>query len=322
MPKEYTLRRDSFNVDLDVFNSSIFPVSRAVLLFTHENSFCDEVSAHTIEIPIKGLRKHTISMSIISEHCGRYTTELKEIKVFDYLRFFSFKVRKIATGGSTVINPKIYDLPCYIESDDVKRESEKLSEYMKGDDPSQIFDLRDYIEGDKLNRLHWKLTIKNDSPIVKEFSEPEGYGFVIIFNFTTQTDIDTIDVLLETLFSVADFLAENKKSFKLCYNHAKYTEMIIENSEDIFQLSEIFLNNFENIDSNVLTDFHNANDIERFSHIIYITENVSADEFDYIQNFDFALKNSVICLNSEVKAPNLFQVQNNNIGYSLKEFVF
>ena len=45
-------------------------------------------------------------------------------------------------------------------------------QYTKGDDVSQISQIRNYIPGDKLQNIHWKLSAKNEELQVKEFSKP------------------------------------------------------------------------------------------------------------------------------------------------------
>lgn len=49
---------------------------------------------------------------------------------------------------------------------------------MSGDDPSETLKLREYQKGDRLNRIHWKLSAKSDSLIVAEMSMPMGCNVV------------------------------------------------------------------------------------------------------------------------------------------------
>lgn len=43
---------------------------------------------------------------------------------------------------------------------------------ISGDDPSETLKLREYQKGDRLNRIHWKLSAKNEALIVAEMSMP------------------------------------------------------------------------------------------------------------------------------------------------------
>ena len=56
--------------------------------------------------------------------------------------------------------------------DETSADSDRFSTYKKGDDPSEIFDIREYADGDKIQRIHWKLSSKTGDLMVKEGSLP------------------------------------------------------------------------------------------------------------------------------------------------------
>ena len=60
------------------------------------------------------------------------------------------------------------------QSRDFAGESEDYSKERGGDDPSEVFKIRDYQPGDKLRSIHWKLTAKTDEMMVREQSLPLG----------------------------------------------------------------------------------------------------------------------------------------------------
>ena len=59
-------------------------------------------------------------------------------------------------------------------------DSDKYSETQKGDDPSQVFEVREYVPGDDIRRIHWRLSSKQDTLIVKEYSRPMEEDCVIL----------------------------------------------------------------------------------------------------------------------------------------------
>ena len=50
----------------------------------------------------------------------------------------------------------------------------------KGNDPSEIFDVKDYTPGDDLRFVHWKLSGKADHLIIRQPSEPTHYHAVLL----------------------------------------------------------------------------------------------------------------------------------------------
>lgn len=67
-------------------------------------------------------------------------------------------------------------------SDDVvgSVNTEGLIQNRKGSDPSETFDIRDYAPGDDIRTIHWKLSSKVGSVIVREASEPSHYDVVVL----------------------------------------------------------------------------------------------------------------------------------------------
>jgi uncharacterized protein (DUF58 family) len=299
----YEVRKHPLSIIINIDNPTVFPISRAVIRLKYNNSFSDYTTYETFEVPIKARTSQQLICNAVSEHCGEFTVTLCEIRIFDYVRNFSLK--KVFNSSVDVkITPIIYDVNCLIESTDIQHDSDKLSEYFKGDDPTQIFDLRDYTDGDKLNKIHWKLTVKLDKPIVKEYSQSISAGYALVFNFDTFTDMSVTDALLETLYSISYFLISNDKTLKICYYSGSYDEVLISDENDLFKLNEIFIKKYKG--SDVLGSFIENNSNTLFSHVIYISGNVDEISFITLGNIDNSYKKSALALTSEIDEPNLY----------------
>lgn len=53
-------------------------------------------------------------------------------------------------------------------------DSDRFSLYKKGDDPSEIFDIRDFKDGDRFQQIHWKLSSKTGHYMVKRRKPSAG----------------------------------------------------------------------------------------------------------------------------------------------------
>lgn len=49
----------------------------------------------------------------------------------------------------------------------------------KGSDASEMFDIRDYVPGDDIRTIHWKLSGKTDELIVRQASAPSHYNIAL-----------------------------------------------------------------------------------------------------------------------------------------------
>lgn len=68
----------------------------------------------------------------------------------------------------------------------------------KGNDSSEVFDLRNYAQGDELKTIHWKLSSKTDQLIVKEYSDTTRYDTIVLYDISLKTEGREIDKELLT----------------------------------------------------------------------------------------------------------------------------
>lgn len=61
--------------------------------------------------------------------------------------------------------------------------SEGMMQNRKGNDPSEMFDIREYVPGDDVRSIHWKLSSKTESLILRQASDPSHYNVVILPDF-------------------------------------------------------------------------------------------------------------------------------------------
>ena len=83
----------------------------------------------------------------------------------DPIGLFSKKMRFYADGASLIL-PETFPVDVELQHtpDLPDIESDRYSPVRAGDDPSELFGLRDYREGDPLRNIHWKLSVKKIRP--------------------------------------------------------------------------------------------------------------------------------------------------------------
>ena len=66
------------------------------------------------------------------------------------------------------------------KSSSIENDGVIYDKYRKGNDKTEIFDLRDYEKGDDRRSIHWKLSSKLNKTVVREFSRPNNYKTMIL----------------------------------------------------------------------------------------------------------------------------------------------
>lgn len=113
--------------------------------------------------------------------CGRVEVKVASARVYDYFRLFSFRL-KAAEELVIAVLPRPVEIYPQV-SDKVRLfpiDSEEYSRLHSGDDPSEVFDVREYRPGDKMSSVHWKLSARGDDLLVKEYSLSVGAPVVLL----------------------------------------------------------------------------------------------------------------------------------------------
>lgn len=104
-----------------------------------------------------------------TEHCGKMLCKLENTRVYDYMGLFWLRIQK-KSAKPLVIRPVPVPMQ-YVP--DLERFAASSWRPKAGGGFSENHEMRQYVPGDKLNQVHWKLTAKTGEIIVREPMEPE-----------------------------------------------------------------------------------------------------------------------------------------------------
>lgn len=104
-----------------------------------------------------------------ADHCGGLTVQIERAKLYDYLGLFSRKIRRIPACTVRVM-PKPVEMPV---PPDLTRYLARAWRPKQGGGYAENHEIRPYHPGDTLNLVHWKLSSKMDSLMLREPMEPD-----------------------------------------------------------------------------------------------------------------------------------------------------
>ena len=164
---------------------------------------------------LKGKEKRRESLYIRAEKAGLCRIEVSRVNYYDFLHIFKGG-KKGKSGVSVVVLPRIYPVAMEIQSafryfgDD----SGLYYEDEEGNDPSEILEIREYRPGDRMQKIHWKLSRKMETLMVKEYSEPIGFAVVFLLD-TNRLD----EAYLEVFMSISMEMCQEKCLHYICYRN-------------------------------------------------------------------------------------------------------
>lgn len=257
----------------------------------------------------------TKSMIFRASCCGNISIHVNKAYIYDIFRLTKLKMDVDAKTMFPVI-PSIG----IIDSDEmpvntaVVVESDVFSKTRKGDDVSEVFDLRPYVEGDRLNTVNWKISGKTDELIIKELSLPVGNGIVIMIEFFDEGKSpysqDYIDMQIETALTISVKLIKEMgmvhyiawyDSVNKCCDRIKVTKETSLTQIAAALLSCKIYKDGYNLAMNYYNQFYGETD----AHIYYITTGFSAMSLDAIcYSQKCAIKKLLLIAGSEKSVTN------------------
>ncbi|MBU5481093.1 DUF58 domain-containing protein [Blautia sp. MSJ-19] len=146
------------------------------------NEMFDTVEQRKVQMHLQHTEE-SFEIPISANLSGEINIESAGVWISDLFKLFRFPGKNLRTIH-TVIYPE--DAPIRVE---VSRkfvgasQDEGLVQSRKGNDPSETFDIREYMPGDDVRSIHWKLSSKTDTLIFRESSDPSRYHMVILPDF-------------------------------------------------------------------------------------------------------------------------------------------
>ncbi len=292
-------KREDFPVFIRIDNSSIFPVGKAEAHIEYYNVFNNEINTFQLQMPVQPLNSQSVTFQLSSRFCGIVNIRCAYIYIYDPLRIFRFKVGRNLSSEVAVM-PESHEIDGEVSyTDRINEESNVFSEFKPGDDPSEVFDLRGYHPGDKLNRIHWKLSSKKDEFIVKDYSLPVDIPCILFVNLKCYETNDqrytlpVFDTIVESLVSVSQFMLENERLHSVVFYSAKgggfverniadpddlagtVQELILSVNDSLFcEPPELYFSEHSDLSLSSFTFITSLPDTQVLS---YIDENVDAD---------------------------------------------
>lgn len=232
------------NVCFDVKNNSIIPVENFTLSVKIYNSFFENEQTYEIIIPSTPFSDRKATIEVSSIYCGRMVIEVTKVLSYDLLGMFKFTIPFDKKHEIMVIPYDVVELEELPISTTGNSDDEEL-QFVKGDDVSQISQIRNYIPGDKLQNIHWKLSAKEEEIQVKEFSLPYSDDIIFLMELYVNKEIpEDFDEMLEKMYAVSRFLIKQVRKFSLVWYEIQNEEFkfieINNNDELIAAIIELF----------------------------------------------------------------------------------
>lgn len=164
---------------LKIKNPVQIPFASAVTTLSFHSAFYGGMQEENHILSLRSRFDNPLTFPIILTKSGLYEASLSQLQGYDYLHLFHFK-KDLDLHAQIRVFPNTQPIEerheaLYSEGFDEFEESTK-----SGNVSSNVTDIREYQPGDRLQKIHWKLSTKIDKLMVKENESTSTNEFFLL----------------------------------------------------------------------------------------------------------------------------------------------
>lgn len=274
VPHNTLYKNDTININYKIKNTSPFLIPYLIIECMTDRTLNRNPSKFITFLQGRTVCKYSEAITLRKR--GYCNVGEIELIVQDIYKIYKFK-KKILNKKSLLVYPKIIPLSSFkIASAGYLGEFIALDGQL--DDKTMMNSLREYVHGDNLKSIHWKLTAKKAQPIVKLYDKISDSKVLIFIDNSVNSYKDDIeerleDKMVDIALSIIDYYFNKNIDFKLFYQKRNETFEI--NGSDAGDI-KVFLDIFAKLKSDGELIFHeflinNIEGADRNPNVIIIT---------------------------------------------------
>ena len=201
---------------------------------TGRNRLTGETSETEIPVPYSGI----CEPEAVSSRCGCLSLAVSRTEVRDWFGLVCF-ARSVRAEATVLIRPDLYPVSLRKDPDTGACSREAGGSHRPAEDP-EPGDLRPYIPGDDVRRIHWKLSEKTNQTLVRE-SAPEALDRIALLletDFPEQIDPEAMHSAARGLLSVSRAMATEGIAHIVAYALDGEADMAEVTGEESFRKAE------------------------------------------------------------------------------------
>ncbi|MCM1194711.1 MAG: DUF58 domain-containing protein, partial [Firmicutes bacterium] len=231
-----------------------------------------------------------------SADSGRINVRFKKLQLIDLLGICSLSVKR-ADFAESIVSPVLYDdIQTHIGIKTRASLSGENSLPQKGNDHSEIFDIRDYVPGDALNSVHWKLSSKFDSLVSKEYGSTDDHHTLILVDMSRNKENNVasdeqLNAVLDIAVSISDALKMEKYAHSVgWFNDGSFYSSEVSDSDSFVSMVYALMSiKVEEGNTETLFYFSREEACASFTKIIFVTSSVSSAELKEHRGLDMTV---------------------------------
>ena len=234
-------KNEPLEVEICVENSLRITSVRLDICMSARNNFADKNNRKRLSAMIDSGKKKTVRYVVQPSYCGNMEICMEYVKIYDLSGIFYKKI-SISQKRYIGIMPRFSLMPLEVtrRTREFITDSDEHSIEKSGDDPSEIYQIREYRDRDSVHNIHWKLSAKEDRLMVKEHALPLGCAVLMWVDFSTRDRTGSVcDKIIEQAASLSLSLIQEKCIHMAAWFEEKNQRVVkrkIDSEEEVYAL--------------------------------------------------------------------------------------
>ena len=170
---------------ITVENRGLLPMGNIEIMLEYTNHMFSDHDEEKISL-CGANRKQSFEVPLKVDKCGRSEITVKQVYCSDFLNIMRSKINFQCKKRYTVY-PNLPDIQLYAQKLlTAEFGGQNYDRSRRGNDNSEVFQVREYEAGDSLSAAHWKLSAKMDNIIIREWSRPNNFRLLILFDLMSK----------------------------------------------------------------------------------------------------------------------------------------
>ena len=206
---------------IKITNKSFFPVSAVIFRVEFDDMQENGGTQRKLSSTLCARDSRTIYTMVSTVHCAYIRCKVCDMYICDAFGLTCQPVKKGVFTSHMTVMPVMADSCVLGSSPSVSADdSDRYSDVKKGYDPCQVFDVREYADGDDVRKIHWRLSSRYDELIVKEFSQPISDSCVVVIETGIKAETpdqrkSVTDRLMSVFMKLSDELIHSEQMFSV-----------------------------------------------------------------------------------------------------------
>lgn len=212
---EYARQNERAYFYIKISNPTPFVSLDTIVKLKIKNTFFETEGFHKISMPIRMMKGSKVEIPVLATLPGIIELNVEKIYIKDLMGFVRLK-KKITSDARVAVMPEIigeynYDRTALEQGSLESEESSK-----KGNDFSDVQEIREYIPGDKLMSIHWKLSAKRDILMVKDRASMSDRQLVALVELV-KNNSNQLNMILSSAYTLINQIVSDGTTVRLMY---------------------------------------------------------------------------------------------------------